>query len=59
MRRLYTILTLSILLIGFNAESNGQVMDLTTVKELDLNRYMGKWYEIARFPHFLKKALWG
>ncbi|MDP2891465.1 MAG: lipocalin family protein [Bacteroidota bacterium] len=31
------------------------MIDQTTVKELDLNRYLGTWYEIARFPHsFLK-----
>lgn len=25
--------------------------------EVDLQRYMGKWYEIARFPHFFEKDL--
>ena len=59
MRRLYTILTLAILIFGFNSKSTGQGMDLSTVKELDLNRYMGKWYEIARFPHFFEKGLVG
>ena len=30
---------------------------LSTVSELDLNRYMGTWYEIARFPHSFEKDL--
>ncbi|MBL7971916.1 MAG: lipocalin family protein [Prolixibacteraceae bacterium] len=35
------------------------MIDQTTVKELDLNRYMGTWYEIARFPHSFEKDLVG
>jgi apolipoprotein D and lipocalin family protein len=32
-------------------------MDLTTVKQLDLERYMGTWYEIARFDHSFERGL--
>lgn len=28
---------------------------LEVVKSVDLNRYIGKWYEIARFPHSFEK----
>jgi lipocalin len=35
------------------------MIDKTTVKELDVKRYMGKWYEIARFPHSFEKNLVG
>ena len=35
------------------------MIDQTTVKELDLNRYLGTWYEIARFPHSFEKGLVG
>jgi len=35
------------------------MIDQTTVKELDLNRYLGKWYEIARFPHSFERNLVG
>jgi lipocalin len=35
------------------------MLDNTTVKELDLNRYLGTWYEIARFPHSFEKNLVG
>jgi lipocalin len=31
--------------------------DIQTVGELDLERYLGTWYEIARFPHRFEKGL--
>ena len=31
----------------------------TTVANVDLERYMGVWYEIARFPHSFEKGLVG
>ena len=34
-------------------------MNLSTVKQLDLNRYMGTWYEIARFDHSFERNLTG
>lgn len=30
-----------------------------TVKNLETNRFLGKWYEIARFPHSFEKDLVG
>lgn len=41
------------------SKTNSQMIDQTTVKELDLNRYLGTWYEIARFPHSFEKNLVG
>lgn len=32
-------------------------VDNTPVSELDLNRYVGKWYEIARFDHLFERDL--
>lgn len=32
-------------------------VDNTPVSELDLNRYIGKWYEIARFDHRFERGL--
>ncbi len=32
-------------------------IDRTTVKEVDLKRYMGNWYEIARFNHWFERGL--
>lgn len=34
-------------------------IDTTTVDSLDLDRYLGTWYEIARFPHSFEKDLAG
>jgi lipocalin len=34
-------------------------MNKESVKELDLDRYLGTWYEIARFDHNFEKGLTG
>jgi len=34
-------------------------MDTSTVKELNLQRYLGTWYEIARFDHRFERGLVG
>lgn len=34
-------------------------MDFSTVEELDLDRYLGTWYEIARFDHSFERGLVG
>jgi lipocalin len=49
-----------VVLIAFSCtKTKSQMIDQTTVKELDLNRYLGTWYEIARFPHSFEKGLVG
>lgn len=55
------IFTFSLLFTVFFAGcTNDKTMTNTeTVKNLDLNRYLGKWYEIARFPHSFEKGLVG
>lgn len=35
----------------------GQKIDNSTVKSLDLERYLGSWYEIARFDHSFERGL--
>ena len=32
-------------------------VDNSTIKSLDLNRYLGTWYEIARFDHSFERGL--
>lgn len=32
-------------------------IDTTTVKDLDVKRYMGRWYEIARFNHPFERGM--
>ena len=53
------LLVFSILFYCNCTKTNSQMIDQTTVKELDLNRYLGTWYEIARFPHSFEKNLVG
>ena len=58
--RIFHLLTiLSVLLFCNCTKTQSQMIDKTTVKELDLNRYLGKWYEIPRFPHSFEKNLVG
>lgn len=35
------------------------MINKSTIREFDLNRYLGTWYEIARFPHSFEKDLIG
>ncbi len=53
------LLILNVLFFCSCTKTQSQMIDKTTVKELDLNRYLGKWYEIARFPHSFEKNLVG
>ncbi|MDY3979363.1 MAG: lipocalin family protein [Tidjanibacter sp.] len=35
----------------------GKTFDRSTVTNVDLNRYTGRWYEIARFPHSFERGM--
>ena len=59
MCRTRLFLIISVLFLFSCTKSNSQMIDQTTVKALDLNRYLGTWYEIARFPHSFEKNLVG
>ena len=56
----YHIATFSILLL-ISCGNNGKTQSNTmkTVDNVNLERYMGTWYEIARFPHSFEKGLVG
>lgn len=45
--------------LGLCSCSKDLHLDTTTVSSLDLDRYMGKWYEIARFDHKFERNLVG
>ncbi len=53
------ILVFSSTFLFTNYQTNNTMINTETVKELDLDRYMGTWYEIARFPHSFEKGLVG
>ncbi len=48
-----------LLLVYCQSKKPDNMIDTSTVPEVDLNRYMGTWYEIARFPHSFEKNLAG
>jgi lipocalin len=59
MQKIRLLLVFNLILLLSCTNTNSQMIDKTTVRELDLNRYLGKWYEIARFPHSFEKNLVG
>ncbi len=37
--------------------SSSKTVDNSTVSQLDLQRYLGKWYELARFDHRFERGM--
>jgi len=54
MKYLFTILTALMTLFSCSAQPK---VDNSVSGELDLNRYLGSWYEIARFDHKFERGL--
>jgi len=48
-----------VLLIFSTCKTQENMIDKTVVKELDIEQYLGTWYEIARFDHSFEKGLVG
>ena len=55
----FIILFSSFIFIGGCQNKKSDKMNTETVKEVDLQRYLGKWYEIARFDHSFERGLVG
>lgn len=55
MRHIYTIFIAAILLSV--SACKAQSINTTTVDNLDLKRYMGRWYELARFDHRFERNM--
>ncbi len=52
------LISLSILLILLSAPlCSAETIDNTPISELDLERYMGKWHEVARFDNRFERNL--
>lgn len=51
----------SVALLGMKAYASGRaaVTDLETIPRLDVQRYMGTWYEIARYPNRFERKCAG
>lgn len=48
---------LAVILINLVACKSAHTVDSTAVKEVDMSRYLGKWYEIARFDHLFERGM--
>jgi len=56
--KLLSIFFLSFLFAFCEAPGKGKNnLNLTTVESLDIHRYMGRWFEIARLPHYHERGL--
>jgi apolipoprotein D and lipocalin family protein len=55
----FLIAFLFLIITGGCQNKKSEEMNTTTVKELDLQRYLGTWYEIARFDHRFERGLVG
>jgi len=60
------ILNVSLLTLGFiivssliSCKAQKPMIDNTVVKDLDIQQYLGTWYEIARFDHGFERGLVG
>lgn len=55
--RLCTLILLGCAVFPNTVGAMANTADMQTVAELDLERYLGTWYEIARFPHRFERGL--
>jgi lipocalin len=53
------IFMLGTLVLTFGCNSQTKNMDFSTVDKFDLEKYLGTWYEIARFDHRFERDLEG
>ncbi len=55
-----TIITIIIITTSLvSCKTQKTMIDNTVVKELDIQKYLGTWYEIARFDHSFERGLVG
>ena len=58
--RVFFILCVAVLwIVSCSNKLTMNSIDTSTVENLDIDRYLGTWYEIARFPHSFEKDLVG
>ncbi len=55
----YLFLLVPLLFSGCAAKKGNGMQPLETVNFVDLNRYVGQWYEIARYPHRFQEGCVG
>ncbi|QWD60498.1 lipocalin family protein [Polynucleobacter sp. MWH-UH35A] len=56
MKKIYAVfISASILIFSFSAQGQGSDVAVKTIPSLDVQRYLGTWYEIAKFPNWFQK----
>ena len=55
MKNMFNFFGVILLSLLFVACSTKQETDLKTVQKVDLQKYLGDWYEIARYEHFFER----
>ena len=53
------LIIFSLIVIGGCKNQNSTIMNQPGIEEFDLQKYLGKWYEIARFDHRFERGLEG
>lgn len=59
MRNVIVSFLIGFSIIATSCSNTKTMVNTQTVKELQLDKFLGKWYEIARFPHSFEKDLVG
>jgi apolipoprotein D and lipocalin family protein len=60
MNRIYSVFFSScILVLSFSAYGQGSDLPVKTISSLDVQRYLGTWYEIAKYPNWFQKKCVG
>lgn len=57
MKLIFVILSASLLILTYfkTSHAGSSFPDLQTVENVDLSRYVGQWFEIARYPNSFQK----
>lgn len=57
MNKGYILLMAAMLFTALQTSAKSFEIDRTTARDVELKRYMGRWYEIARFDHSFERNL--
>ena len=51
------LLTLMAMAVAIGCSAQDEMIDRRTVTDFDLKRYMGRWYELARYDHRFERNM--